>query len=225
MILTGVVGPQKAANAAQVNLRSGKAADLIASELQGRFYQNNYDGNLFSIGCLLTPLSAATILLTATGQPIVGVWNPPTSGVNLVLLQAALRAALNNVTSVAPGDFIWAGSLGNAAAMTAALPPFCRLTMQNNGSNAKAFTLSTASLLTGLVNALAAIESAAEFNTASALLTTTVAASTPTPSVSAVQNFDGQIIVPPGGVFGLFNTISSVTHSVAARLLWAEIPV
>jgi hypothetical protein len=201
----------------------GESSDLLVTELQSRFYQLNYRTQLFSIGCQLTPLSAATILLTASAQPIVGVWNPTTSPVNLAILQAMLVDEINNVTSVAMGAFVWASSVGNSA-LTAGLVPFNRKSLTSAGSQAKAFSLSTASLLTGLTNNLVVFD-AAEFNTASGLLTTTVAASTPTPSVSGVQNIDGSILVPPGGVLALLNTISSVTHSVAARLLWAEVPV
>lgn len=203
--------------------RQGHLSELIVSELHGRFYEQILNGRVYSIGCSLTALSAATILLTASAQPIVGVWNPPTSGVNVSILQAMLIAALNNVTSVAPGMYAWAGSIGNVS-LTSGLAPYNRKTMANNGSACKAFALSTASLLAGLTNNLTIFEPA-EFNTASALLTTTVAAATPTPSVSGVQNFDGSMIVPPGGVLALVNTISSTTHSVAGRLMWEENPI
>ncbi len=225
-IVKGAVGPYRAASGVETRLRQGVDSELIVQLLHGSLAEQVSRGNVFSIGCQLTALSAATIALTASGQPIVGVWNPATSGVNLVILQAALRDQINTVSSVAPGDFIWCASVGNTAAMTAGLSPVNRKTLLSTGSAAKAFSLSTASLLTGLTTTpLVFIEAAPEFNTASAMLTTTVAAATPTPSAGEVQNFDGSLIVPPGGVFGLFNTISSVTHSVAARLLWEEIPV
>lgn len=217
------VGPQIAQDGSPVPIRAGRGGDQIISELHGRFFEQVYRGNVYSIGCALTALSAATILLTASAQPIVGVWNPINSPVNLVILQSSLRAALNNVTSVAPGDFIWAGSVANSA-LSAGLPPVNRKTMAAAGSQAKAFSLSTASLLTGLTNNLVFLDGA-DFNTASALLTTTVAAATPTPSINGVHNFDGSWIVPPGGVLALLNTVSSTTHSVAGRLMWEEVPL
>lgn len=223
MQLSGQVGPQIVADGTWPVLRLGRSGEAVVTELHGRFYEQVFRGNVFSIGCQLTALSAATILLTASGQPIVGVWNPSTSPVNLSILQAMLVDEINNVTSVALGAFVWASSLNNSA-LTAGLSPFNRKTLASTGSQAKAFALSTASLLTGLTNNLTVFEPA-EFNTASGLLTTTVAAATPTPSVSGVQNFDGSLIVPPGGVLGLFNTISVTTHSVAARLMWEEIPI
>jgi hypothetical protein len=223
----GIVGPAGTALADGVtaNLRQGRQTDLMVSELHGRFYEQVFRGNVYSIGCQLTALSAATATLTASGQPIVGVANPISSGVNLVILQAMLRAALNNVTSVAPGDFFWASSVGNSSVFSAGLAPFNRKTLTSAGSQAKAFSLSTASLLTGLVTTPVVAFDSMDANTASALLTTTVAAATPTPSVFGVHNFDGSLIVPPGGVLGLFNSISSTTHSVAARLMWEEVPI
>lgn len=227
MLSQTVVGPSVGSDGNFASLRGGRQGDAIVSELHGRFYEQNFRANLFSIGCQPattappTALSAATILLTASAQPIVGVWNPLSSTVNVVVLQAMLVDVINNVTSVAPGSFVWAASTGNTS-LTAGLAPFNRKTLTNNGSQVKGFSLSTASLLTGLTNNLVIFD-AAEFNVASGLLTTTVAASTPTPSVSGVENFDGHIIIPPGGVLALLNTVSSTTHSVTARLLWEEV--
>lgn len=217
-----VVGPRAVSDGSVAQPRLIRDLSVGVADTHGRFQEACFRNNLYSIGCQLTALSAATILLTASGQPIVGVWNPPTSGVNLVILQAALVDEINNATSVALGAFIWAASTGNNA-LTAGLAPFNRKSLASAGSVAKAFALSTASLLTGLTNNLVAFD-AAEFNTASGLLTTTVAAATPTPSVSGVQNFDGSLIVPPGGVLALLNTVSTTTHSVAARLMWEEVP-
>lgn len=222
MLTEGLVGPQILADGTIARVRQGRAGEIIVQELHGRFYEQVARGNVYSIGCQLTALSAATVLLTASAQPIVGIWNPTTSPVNASILQAMLVDEINNVTSVALGAFVWASSLNNAA-LTAGLAPFNRKTLANAGSQLKAFSLSTASLLTGLTNNLVVFEPA-EFNTASGLLTTTVTAATPTPSVSGVQNFDGSLIVPPGGVLALLNTISVTTHSVAARLLWEEVP-
>ena len=228
MLLQLEPGVQQNADGALNTARAGKTGEMIVSELHGRFYENCYRNNLFSISSKLTALSAATATATSLGsgaQPIVGVWNPINSPVNIVLLQSAMRDAINTATSVAPGDFVWAVSTGNYAPLTAGTSPFSRKTLNNSGSQTMAFTLSGGQVLTGLTNNLVIIEPAADFNSASALLTTTIAAATPTPSAAAAQNFDGSWIIPPGGVLALMNTLSTTTHSVAARLLWAEIPL
>ena len=100
--------------------------------------------------------------------------------------------------------------------------PYSRKTMAASGSLTKTFLGATA--LTGLTNNLTIVE-AADLPIASGLLTTSVAAATPTPSVGAIQNFDGSLVIPPGGVLALMNTLSVTTHSVMGRLLWEEVPI
>ncbi len=228
--LSGIVGPQSNVDGGySPAFRQGRQGEMSSSNLHGFYYEQAFRANLFSIGCqpattvAPTALSAATILLTASAQPIVGVHNPATSGVNVVIIQAALTDYINNVTSVAAGAYVWAASIGNTAALTAGLAPFNRKTLSASGSAVKGFSLSTASLLTGLVTALTIFE-AADFGSGSSLLTTTISAATPTPAFAGVQYFDGSLIVPPGGVLALLNTVSSITHSVSARLLWEEVP-
>ena len=223
MIVGGSVGPQavKAGDASNPEMRMGSTGEVVVQELHGRFTEQCVRGNMYSISTLgVLALTANTITLNATTTPILGIYNPSTSGVNAVVLQAALVDYINNVTSVFPGAYVWAASVGNTAVSTG-LTPFNRKTLASSGSAVKGFGGATA--LTGLTNSLVVFD-AAEFNTASGLLTTTVAATTPTPSVSGVANIDGSIIVPPGGVLALLNTISSTTHSVWGRLLWEELP-
>ena len=228
-LVLGNSGQADGASKAQQNIPwgMGESFDGFVTELRPRFYQGTYRGYKYSIGCQLTALSAATATVSslgATAQPIVGIWNPSTSGINAVLNQAMLRDVINNVSSVAVGDFVWCGSVGNTGNLTAGLAPYNRKTGASTGSACKAFALSTASLLTGLTNTLAIIEPG-DFNLASSLLTTTVTAATMTPGQIGVQNFDGSWFVPPGGVLALMNTVSSTTHSVSARLMWDEVPV
>jgi len=207
-------------------IRQGRMGALITADGHGRFFETASRGYMFSIGMALTNLSANTITLTATTTPILGVWNPPTSTANLVILQAALGFVLNTLTTpVAPGAFLWASSVGNAAISTG-LSPFNRRTMQANGSQAKGFTPATA--LTGLANNLVVFE-AADFPQPSGQTAGTITASTASSQFAAgfngVQNFDGSLIVPPGGVLALLNTTSTTTYAVAGRLLWEEVPI
>lgn len=222
-IAQGQVGIQLNADGAvpAQGFRQGRQGELLTSQLHGDYYEQNFRNNLYSIGSGLVALSANTITLTATTTPIVGVWNPLGSNVNLVIIHAQLGDFLNNVTSTPPGAFVWASSLNNAVITTGALP-FNRKTLQNAGSAAKGFNGGVA--LTGLTNNLVVFETG-DFPSASSLLTTTIAAATPTPSVFGVQRFEGSIIVPPGGVLALLNTVSTTTHSVTSRLIWEEVPI
>lgn len=215
------VGPQSNGDGAISVQRSGRQGDTVVSELHGRFYEQCYRGNLFSAGSSTTALSANTISLTSTTTPIVGVYNPSTSGVNLVILQASLQISTKTASTTAPGSIVWASSVGNTAISTGA-QPFNRKTLALTGAAAKAFNGGVA--LTGLTNNLVIFEGA-DLVGGLALTTATVAATTELPAYVAVQNFDGSLIVPPGGVLALLNTVSTTTVSVASRLLWEEVPI
>jgi hypothetical protein len=226
MLIQLNVGPISNASSISAGLpvaaRGGNMGDLIVSELQGRFYENTYRGNKFSGGMTTSALSANTITLTATTTPILGVWNPSTSTVNLVIQQASIQAFVNTLTSpVAPGAFVWASSIGNTVISTGSTP-MNRKTLAAAGSQAKYFTPSVA--LTGLTNALVILESS-DFPNLNVASYGTIAATALYPSVGGVQNFDGSLIVPPGGVLALLNTVSTTTVSVAGRLMWDEVPL
>ena len=221
MLIQGQVGPpsvQSLSPGTNPTLRLGQFAEQLVSDLQPRFYENNYRGNIFSVGMTTVALSANTITLTATTTPILGLWNPTTSPINAVLLQATLQIVTAGNSAVAPGAFVWATSIGNGAISTG-LTPFNRKTLAAAGSQCKGFAGSTA--LTGLSSNLVIAEGA-DFGT---LVMAQGATGTPIISPPMVQNFEGGLIVPPGGVLALLNTISSTTVSVAGKLMWAEVPV
>src|SRR5690242_20627765 len=106
--VSGQVGPQTLADGVGTQpIRQEKSGALVFQELHGRFYEQVYRGSVYSAGSGVTPLSANTITLTATTTPIVGVYNPSTSTVNLVILQVAVNAYANTLTTpVGPGAFV-----------------------------------------------------------------------------------------------------------------------
>jgi hypothetical protein len=221
MLLQAQTGPQTLADGTYPNVRAGKGGDAIVSELHGRFYEQNYRGNVYGNGTTaLTALSANTITLTATTTPILGVWNPTTSAFNLVILQATLAAGINNAATTGPGIFVWAASANNSA-ITTGTAPVNHKTLTSAGSAGKGMSFVA---LTGLTNNLVVLEPA-DFPDPTIITTAAVPTSVQTPTVSYTQNIDGSWIVPPGGVLALLNTVSTTTVSVHGRLLWEEVPV
>lgn len=221
MNLNGQIGPITAQDNTSAPLRMGRAGDLIASELNGRFYEQCFRGNLFNFGLSNTALAAANAIATgvgATAQPVLGLFNPTTSLVNLVILQASVVITTIANTAVAPGGFMWLASVGNTAVSTGSTPINTK-TLAAAGSAAKVFAVSTA--LTGLTNSLAVIRgsSIAPFNAAGAATAVSI------PQGASVDNVDGSIIVPPGGVVALMNQLSTTTCSVSVGLLWEEIAI
>lgn len=207
-------------------LRQGRLGALITSDGHGRFFENTSRGNVYSIGCSVTALSANTITQTATSTPILGVWNPGTSTVNLVILQAGLTAYINTLTTpVGAGTFVWAASTGNNV-ITTGSAPFNRKTLASAGSQAKGFPGGVA--LTGLTNNLTIFDGfdmAAPGPLTYGTITAPTATGNSLTGGFGLTHFDGNLIVPPGGVLALYNTTSTTTMSVSGRLMWEEVPI
>lgn len=214
MLLSGQVGPQVVTDGSTPSLRLGRSAEGIISELHGRFYEQTFRGAVFSNGITATVLTANTITLTATTTPILGVYNPATSLVNLSILQAQLQLS-PPASAAAMGTLVWATSIGNAA-ITTGSAPFNRKALSAAGSFAKGMAFVA---LTGLTNNLVV-----QFT--SLLPSQTLAgAATASAPYSGVENFDGSLIIPPGGVLALLNTVSNTTMLAGGNLLWEEVPL
>lgn len=217
--IQGNVGLQNNGDGAFATARLGRQAEVMVSQLHGRHYEQAVRGYMYSNGNLaLTPLSATTITLTATTTPILGVYNPPNSGVNMVMLQASLSSGINNTASVGPGAFVWATSTGNLA-LTLGTTPFARLI---GGAASRCRGLAGVAL-TGLTTNLV-VQEASDFPAPNVITTTAVPTTVTTPMANVVQNFDGGVIIPPGAIFALLNTVSTTTISVFGRMKWEEVP-
>ena len=218
-----LVGPQTAADGTTPTARGGRSGEGIIQQLHGRFYEANFRGTLFSDGMGLTSINAATFTsgtLGATCTPIAGVWNPSTNTVNLVILQVALGVTLTALQATGAGPYVWASSVGNTA-LTLGNAPLNRKTQAAVGSNAKGLA---GIALTGLTNNLVVRGAAALGGGAiySASLLGTAAGFVP-PMISNLDQIEGAIIVPPGGVLALLATTTPVAHSASSSLVWEEV--
>ena len=223
----GQVGPQLVVDGIPAYLRQGRTGEQVIQQLHARYYEQTYRGNVFSIGCSITALSGNTITLTNTSTPILGLWNPSSSPINVVPLFCSLTVAANNLTApIPPGPFVWAASVGNTAISTGS-SPFNRKTLTSTGSQIKAFPGGVA--LTGITNNVAIFEGANFPNLSSLTDAGTVGASTTTSNATAgasgLHVWDGSLIIPPGGILSLLNTNSTTTYSVTGSLVWEEVPV
>lgn len=221
MIIEGHTGPSNTGDGFSVPMRLGRNGDQIVTQLHGRWYEQNFRGSLFSFGTTaITALSANTITLTATTTPILGLWNPPGSGVNAVIIKAFLAAKINTVTTpVAPGAFVWAAS-GPNNALTLGSAPINRKLLTTGGSNVKAYTAATA--LTGLSTNLVIFDTA-HFTDFANLTSGTIANTAQLQSFGGVQEIEGAMIVQPGYVLALLNTTSTTTYSYTGSLMWEEV--
>ncbi len=233
---TFTVGPPGTSVADGGNVsRAGRQGDLSVSELHGRFYEQTFRGNVYSTGMQLTSISnatfttatalSATLGTAATATPIIGMWNP-TTATNAVILQATIAVVLTALQATGCGGFVWAVYTGNTAGgitVASQALPVNRKTLLASGSSMKGLS---GLALTGLASvgtfmAASSLGGGALYN--ASLLGT--AAGFMTPSSQFTENIDGSIIVPPGGILGLFCATTPVAHSAAGSLMWEEVPV
>jgi hypothetical protein len=223
--IVGRVGPDVLADGAQAKFRQGRNAEAIVQELHGRFYETNFRSALYSGGMGFTAINNVTYTvatLGATATPVVGVWNPAASAVNLVIVQATLGVAMTALQATGGGPFVWCMSTGNGA-LTLGAQPLNRKTLALAGSAARDMTNVA---LTGLTNNLVQ-RFASALGGGSAVQAAFLAtqAGAQTQQASFVEQIDGAIIVPPGGVLALLAAATPVAHSAASGLLWEEVPV
>lgn len=225
VVIEGQVGPELLSDGAAAPFRQDRSGAAVVQELHGRFYESNYRAAVFSDGMGLTSISNATFTvggIGATTTPVTGLWNPATSGVNAVILEASLGVVLTNVTATGPGGFVWAMSVGNGG-LTLGSTPLNRKTLVNAGSFCKGLTNVA---LTGITNAIAVkFASALGGGSAYGVSFVATAVAMQTQQLSAKELFDGSLIVPPGGVLALLATTTPVAHSAVSSLVWEEVPV
>jgi hypothetical protein len=187
-------------------MRLGRTGEQIFSELHGRYYEQAVRGKLFMAQAIVT---APVIYTTAAGTGGPLLWNPPTSGVNAVILAvsmgitvvttvaAALGLTGNTGQTSAPGSTTAIDGRGNMflGAANSACTPY-RI---GTPTTAGAFLLPFASLHTGAL--------------------------TVDTGAFAYVDIGGAMIVPPGSWASIAASATASTTVGTFGLLWEEVPV
>lgn len=218
----GQVGPQIYDEGDINSIRMTKLGAQVVQQFHGRFYEQCYRGNLFSFAITQTAFQGAVNASSTTGAtaaPIIGLWNPFTSPVNLVVLQVTINVCFLSNSCPAPGGFNYMVSTGNAAISTGSTPINCK-TLTATGSFAKAYAINTA--LTGMAGTLGLLRPT-PITTLNAAGAATAVSVIPT---VITDNVDGSIIVPPGGVLAVM-TVNTTSTAVGGNssIVWEEVPV
>lgn len=233
MIAQANVGPQNNIPDTTLNnpLRQDRQGGLVVSELHGRFFEQTYRGNVFAAPLTLTAINAATFTSATTGAtatPILGIYNPLNSGVNLSILQAKLSAILTALTATGGAPFVWMGSAGNNAVSTGTAPLNAKTLASTsggvNGTGSQAKNVSGLAL-TGLTNVLALLEGSSLSGGVPMNVSQIYTVAGIPWHVASIENIDGSLIVPPGGVLALMATTTPVAHSAVGSLVYEEVPI
>lgn len=204
-----IVGAQRAADNQTIMARAGKDGEAMVSQMNGRYYEAAYRGRIY---CATAFVAANVIYSTATstGGPLI--WNPPGSGVNVVLLKIGFGVSVASTATAAIGVTGAGGQLLIPASTTAAdsvvtntligngPPSQVQAFRKGNPTNAGTFFMGYANVSTGA-------------------LTTSL-------GVPTWVDFEGSIIAPPGTWISCSSGSATCTTAVIhCSGMWAEVPI
>jgi hypothetical protein len=214
--IAGQVGPQILSDGATQPFRQGRAAELVVQELHGRFYEQAFRKNTFSLALTATSSTIATGNINAAAAAAstqFALWNPVASGVNLVLL----KVFVGPISGTAPV----AGCFHNI--MTGAVPSIASVgTAYNNyvgGAPPVARYVASAAGTTLTGGGALVVMRPMAMNVFAAAL----AASTNVQPI--MELLDGDIILPPGTGWVPCWTAAGTTFLNSYGVTWEEVPV
>lgn len=192
------------------NNPGGTFGEALFSELAPQYYSLLKNNKVFSLAAAAANPTAFTG--GAAGTPLIGLYNPVTSGVDLVILQARLSVKTTGSAAVSWDAGFYSVNQGGVA-VTGSQTQARNLYSQSN----------TGSAAYGMVNAAntAALASTLIAPSLSGGLT---AATAVTNVASAVDDVKGAIVVAPGCYLAFGVSGSLTAAAMNAALLWAELP-
>ena len=212
MLIQGQAGniPSARQVAGTPNVPSGSFGEILVSELNPVYYSLLKNNKVFSLSAAAANPTAFTG--GAAGTPLLGLFNPVQSGVDLVILQARVGIRTTGTVAGTIDLNFWAANQGGVAVTGTQTQARNAYSQANTGSAAY-----------GMVNTV---------NTA-AVTATLIAPSVSLGAVAAgaalnvgifVDDVKGLIVVPPGGYLAYGSAGALTGGSIDAALLWAELP-
>jgi hypothetical protein len=208
MINQGKVGAQNAQDGTTPDTRSGRTGELVTSDAHARYNEATSRGNVFTAQAKgVTVVAAMASPIAAGATTLLALYNPASSGKNLVIKKAGVAT----ISGTPAGPF-YIDALANTGIITqSSVAILCALIGGAAQSIAKAFSnvaLTGSSIATTLrvLGGQAAIAAGAGNN-------------------SIDEEVAGAIIVAPGSAIALSAHGAGTSHVVSAYLTWEEVPV
>lgn len=210
--LQGQVGTQTASalgDGSMANLRFGRQADLIVSELSPRYWEYNRIGNIFFLSARAQAPTAYTG--ASGGTPLIAVWNPPNSPVALVPLFATYSFTASASAAGVSSHDLYTGITANITQATTTSP----ICASNQLKVSKA---------TGYVNVATTSSTALSFveTLSSYYWATAAGAYAQGPGVAELA---GHFVVLPGSMMAIGLSVALTSLTGSAGLFWVEINI
>jgi hypothetical protein len=192
------------------NNPGGTYGEALVSELAPVYYTLQKAGRVFSVSFAAATPAAYTG--AAAGSPAIGIYNPATSGVDIVLLFSKLAIRTTGTAAVATDWNLWQVNQGGVAVTGTQTQARNMYSQAATGSSAYCM------VNTANTNALAATLTAPSFSIG------LTAATAVTNVTTLVEEYKGSIIVAPGTYLAWGNSVATTAGSFDGSLTWAEIP-
>lgn len=213
------VGERPAAAGSRTDGRAGVLSEMIVNDCGlGRYFEAARNDRIFYTQSQAITIAAThnTPLAAATGTPIVGLWNPPGSGVAVAILYGWFASVSG--TPPAQAHPVWNYAV-NQTAITATPTGTIFSGLASAVAATKVRPMNNIAL-TGLNIAAGNLAAPRPFG-----LDTFAGAQAANSHNGGRDDVDGAIILPPGSVVGLFAGIAAgTTWVVSAGIGWAEVP-
>jgi hypothetical protein len=211
--IQGQVGPRVVADGGSTEFRQSRMSALVTVPCHATYAETNSRGAMFTIATAAagtTVVAANNAPPAAAGATILSLHNPIGSTVNAILC----KTVIGNVSGT-PGAGAFTYCVAWGARVTAAqnAVPRCNLL---SGRNPVCYGYTQTALTTGTVHTVLRPIGIASFAGAIAATTTELA---------VVENVDGEIVIPPGGILTIASAATGTTHIVYASMTWEEMPV
>ena len=192
------------------NNPGGSFGEALISELNPVYYTLLKAGRVFSLAALAANPSA--FVGAAAGTPLLGLYNPASSGVDLVLLQARVGVRTTGTAAASVSLNFYAANQGGVAVTGTQTQARNMYSQAATGSNAYGMvnTANTGALASTLIAPSVSIGT----------VTTT-----PGPVIgNLLDEIRGTIVVSPGAYLAYGSAAALTAGSLDLTLIWAEIP-
>lgn len=200
----GQVGPQTLYDGSEQSFRQGRNGEQIMGELHGRYYEQAFRGNIFSVASQAVATTTVGLATTYTG---LALSNPVGSPVNVVLLKATMMQSVIQATQ--PEAYAVAFGFSAATNVTHTTPATPQPTRIGSGSSAYAKADTSATLPVAPVYG--------------AFITNTAAA---TQNASGGNlDFEGSVVLLPGAYACWATPAQASVAGLWFSFMWEEVPV